>query len=185
LGKLKMYAPVERCRNKGWSANKLESMVWAKLEEYLSKPELIVNELEKQHQDADQLGMYETQLQDIERQLKAVDREQHQLLQWAIKDFPADQVETENRRLNKARETLKAQKAELEAQLKASQDAVISIPKLESFIERMRRKISALDFQGKRQVLDMLNIKVWLDGENVEITGILPVTDDVIVHTQS
>jgi hypothetical protein len=185
MGKRKMYAPVERCRNKGWSANKLESMVWAKLEEYLSKPELIVSELEKQHQDADQLGVFETQLQEVERQLKAVDREQHQLLQWALKGFPEGQVEAENRRLNKAREMLTPQKAELEMQIKASQDAVISISKLESFIELMQGRISGLDFEGKRQVLDMLDIKVWLDGESVEITGVLPVTDDVIVHTQS
>jgi hypothetical protein len=185
LGKLKMYAPVERCRNKGWSANKLESMVWAKLEEYLSKPELIISELEKQRQDANQLGVFEAELQQVEHQIKAVDREQHQLLQWALKDFPASQVETENRRLNKARETLTAQKSELEIQINASQEAIIDVPKLERFIERMQGHISALDFEGKRQVLDMLGIKVWLDGESVEVTGVLPVTDDVIVHTQS
>jgi hypothetical protein len=49
----------------------------------------------------------------------------------------------------------------------------------------MQSRISALDFEGKRQVLDMLNIKVWLDGENVEITGVLPTEDVSIVHTQS
>ena len=185
MGKRKMYAPVERCRNKGWSANKLEGMVWAKLEEYLSKPELIVTELEKQHQNADQLGVFEAQLQDVDRQLKAVDREQHQLLQWALKGFPENQVEAENRRLNKARETLTAQKSELEIQIKASQEAIIDAPKLESFIELMQGRISGLDFEGKRQVLDMLDIKVWLDGESVEVTGVLPVTDNVIVHTQS
>jgi len=114
-----------------------------------------------------------------------VDREQHQFLRWALKGFPENQVEAENRRLNKARETLKDQKAEPETQIKAGQDAVINIPKLESFIERMQSRISALDFEGKRQVLDMLNIKVWLDGENVEITGVLPTEDVAIVHTQS
>ncbi|MDP2744090.1 MAG: hypothetical protein Q8P00_03375, partial [Dehalococcoidia bacterium] len=107
----------------------------------------------------------------VERRLKALDREQHQLLQWAMKDFPANQVEIENRRLNKARETLTAQKKELETQLKASQDAVISIPKLEGFIERMQGRISALDFAGKRLALDMLDVKVYLDGQNVEVTG--------------
>ncbi len=185
VGKLKMYAPVERCQNQGWSANKLEGMVWAKLEEYLSRPELIVSELEKQRQDANQLGVFESQLQDVERQLKAVDREQAQLLQWALKGFPENQVEAENRRLNKARETLKAQITEIEAQIKASQDAVISIPKLEQFIGRMQSRISALDFEGKRQVLDMLGIKVWLDGQAVEVTGVLPTEDVAIVHTQS
>ncbi len=139
----------------------------------------------KGYLEPDQLGMYETQLQDIERQLKVVDREQHQFLQWALKGFPENQVEAENRRLNKARETLTAQKSELEIQIKASQEAIIDAPKLESFIELMQGRISGLDFEGKRQVLDMLDIKVWLDGESVEVTGVLPVTDNVIVHTQS
>ena len=185
MGKLKMYAPVERCQNRGWRAGELESMVWSKLEEYLSKPELIVSELEKQRQDVGELGVFETQLKDVERQLKAVDREQHQLLQWALKGFPESQVESENRRLNQSRETLTARKAELEAQIKASRDAAISIPKLESFIERMQSRMGVLDFEGKRQVLDMLNITVWLDGETIEITGVLPVADGVIVHTPS
>ncbi len=32
-------------------------------------------------------------------------------------------------------------------------------------------KLSDLDFEGKRLALEMLGIKVWLDGEAVEITG--------------
>ncbi len=185
MGKLKMYSPVERCGNKGWSANKLEALVWAKLEEYLGNPELILSELEKQRQDANQLGMSEAQLQDVERQLKELDREQKRLGQWDLKGFPEEMVIAENKRINLNRATLQAQKAEMKTQIKASQEAVISIPKLEQFIERMQGRIAGLDFEGKRQVLDMLNITVWLDGENVEITGVLPVADDVIVHTQS
>jgi hypothetical protein len=30
-----------------------------------------------------------------------------------------------------------------------------------------------------------MEIKVWLDGENVEITGFMPMEEDAIVHTQS
>jgi len=185
IGKLKIYSPVERCCNKGWSANKLEVMVWAKLEEYLSNSDLIVSELGKQRQDANQLGVFEAELEQVERQLKAVDREQHQLLRWALKDFPESQIEAENRRLNKACETLAAQKIELEGQIRASQGAAISLPKLESFVERMQDKLSKLDFEGKRQVLDMLGITILLDGETVEITGVLPMEDVAIVHMQS
>ena len=156
-------------------------MVWAELEHYLSNRDLILNELEKQRQDANQLGVFEAELQQIERQLKVLDREQHQLLQLALKDFPADQVEAENKRLNKARETLKARSAELERQLKVSQDAVINIPKLEGFIERMQSRLPQLDFEGKRLALDMLGITVWLDGENVEVTGAIDLENDLQV----
>jgi site-specific DNA recombinase len=172
MGKLKMYAPLERCCNKGWSAKRLEGMVWAELERYLSDRDLIISELEKQRQDAGQLGVFEAELERVERQLKAANGEQRQLLQWALKDFPADQVEAENRRLNKAKETLKAQKTELEAQLKASQDAVINVPNLERFIEDMQKRLPELDFEGKRLALDMLGITVYLDSQNVEVTGV-------------
>ena len=47
----------------------------------------------------------------------------------------------------------------------------------------MRQKLTTLDHETKRMVLDMLGIKVWIDGHNVEITGTLPITDDVIMTT--
>ncbi len=93
-------------------------MVWAELERYLSDRDLIVSEIEKQRQDAGQVGVFEAELERVERQLKAADREQHRLLQWALKGFPESQVEAENRRLNKAKETLKAQRPNLRRGLK-------------------------------------------------------------------
>ncbi len=173
MGKTKVDVPLERCCNKGWAAKKLEGMVWGELERYLSDRDLIIGELEKQRQDAGQIGVFEAELEHVERQLKAADGEQRQLLQWALKDFPADLVEAENRRLNKAKETLKAQKTELSAQIKISQDAVINVPNLERFIEDMQKRLPELDFEGKRLALDMLGITVYLDGENVEITGVI------------
>jgi len=126
----------------------------------------------------------ETELKQVERQLKAADHEQHQLLQWALKGFPENQVEAENRRLNKAKETLKAQKTELEAQLKASQNAVINVPNLERFIEDMQKWLPELDFEGNRLALDMLGITVWLDRESIEVTGTID-QESGIVRTPS
>ena len=174
LGRWHDYRPGNTCHNKSWGANKLEALVWRDLSKYFSNRDLILSELEKQRQDANQLSVYETELQLIERQLKAVDRDQHQLLQWALKGFPESQVEAENRKYNKARETLTVRKTELEAKIKASQDAAINVPNLERFIDDIQGKLPNLDFEGKRLALDMLNITVWLDGESVEITGTIP-----------
>ena len=182
---MKINAPVNRCHNKQWSAKKLEGMVWAALERYLSDRDLITNELKKQRQDAGQLNVFEAELERVERKLKAAEREQHQLLQWALKGFPESQVEAENKRINKAKETLKAQKAELEAQLKASQDAVINVPNLERFIKDMQDKLPVLDFEGKRLALDMLGITIYLDGENAEIAGVICPEDSSIVLKSS
>ena len=184
-GNMKINAPLNRCRNKQWSAKKLEGMVWAALERYLGDRDLITSELEKQRQDAGQLNVFEAELERLERKLKAAEREQHQLLQWALKGFPESQVEAENKRINKAKETLKAQKAELDAQLKASQEAVINVPNLERFIKDMQDKLPVLDFEGKRLALDMLGITIYLDGENAEIAGVICPEDSSIVLKSS
>lgn len=127
----------------------------------------------------------ETEVKQVERQLKTTDQEQRQLLQWALKGFPEDQVEAENKRINKMRETLAAQKADLETHLKASQDAILSIPKLERTMELLQCKLENPDFAAKRDFIESLGIKIWLDGENVEITGFIPTEDPCVVHTSS
>jgi hypothetical protein len=145
--------------------------VWRELTAYLSNRDLIISELEREKQAADHTGVYESELKQVEHELKAVEREQHQLLQWALKGFPESQVEAENRRLNKATETLKAKRTELEKQLKVSQNAKINVPNLERFIDIFQSQLPDINYEGKRRVLDMLGITVWLDGENIEICG--------------
>lgn len=184
-GKSRMMVPGDRCHNRSWKADELESLVWKQIERIIKDPETIIGEIQKQKNDASQLTAYETELQQIERPLKALDRDQEQLLQWALKGFPEETVVAENKRINEKRNSLQSKKAELEKQIKASQEAIISLPKLERFVELMCHKLSTLDYETKRLALEMLNIKVWLDGQNIEITGVLPVAEDAIVTTQS
>ena len=61
----------------------------------------------------------------------------------------------------------------VEAKLKASQDTVINVPNLERFIEDFQKKLPNLDLEGKRLALDMLGITAYLDGENLERTGMI------------
>ena len=177
--------PVDRCHNKSWAADNLELLVWQQIERVLSEPELIIAEIDKQRQGASQQGVLETELQRIERQLKTLDRDQEQLLQWALKGFPEETVIIENKKINAKRVTLTEHKTELQAQVEASREAAISLPNLERFVELMQEKLSVLDYKAKRLALDMLNIKVWIDGHSVEITGTIPKVDDAIVTTQS
>ena len=58
-GRKKAYAPVERFRNKSWRADILENIIWAELEKYLSDRDLIANEIERQHQEAGRLKLFE------------------------------------------------------------------------------------------------------------------------------
>ncbi len=184
-GKLRITSPVNRCLNKNWRADKIESLVWKEIERVLDKPEVIISAIEKQRDDANNLGILETELQQVERQFRALEREQEQLLQWALKGFPEETVVAENKRINEARKSLQSQKVEHELQIEASREAAVSLPKLESYIQLVRERLTTLDFDMKRLALEMLNIKVWIDGLNIEITGSIPIKDADVVTTSS
>jgi hypothetical protein len=128
---------------------------------------------------------YEIELEQIDRQLLSLDREQKDLLHNALRGFPESLIISENKKLNTERESLTKRKSELEVRIKNSKEAVINLPKLEEFIERIRTGITELDYEGKRLALDMLDIKVWLDGSDVEITGAIDLDRDVIVTAHS
>ena len=160
-------------------------MVWAELENYLGNRDIVRGNMEKQRQNLGQVNAFETELKQTDHQLKSINHEQHQLLQWALKDFPADQVEAENKRLNKSKETLSVQKNELEARIKASQSAVVNVPNLERFIKDLQDKLPSLDFAGKRLALDMLGTTVYIDDQNVEIIGTIEPDSNPSIVSQS
>lgn len=62
--------------------------------------------------------------------------------------------------------------SKLEAQLKASNNVIINVPQLEVFIRDIQGKFANLGYDGKRLALDMPGITVWLNGHDVDITGI-------------
>jgi len=148
-------------------------------------PDFITTAIEKQHDATNNIDTLEPELQMVEKQLRALDREQKQLLQWALKGFPEDTVVAENKRINENRSNLQSRKAALETQMQASREAVVSLPKLEEYIQLVREKLTNLDFDMKRLALDMLNIKIWVDGSSVEITGTIPVEDSEVVTASS
>jgi hypothetical protein len=47
------------------------------------------------------------------------------------------------------------------------------------------RNQRSFSLEFKRQVLDMLSVTVWLDGESVEVTGVIPTEEGVIATTPS
>ncbi|MFC2022924.1 recombinase family protein, partial [Chloroflexota bacterium] len=184
-GKNRITSPVNPCTNRNWRGDKLEALVWNKIEAVLADPEVIITTINKQRDEANNHGALESELKQVDRKLKALNREQVQLLQWALKGFPEETVEAENKRINGIRNNLESRKAELESQIKASRDASVSVPKLEAYIQLVRNHLTSLDFDVKRFALDMLNIKVWIDGPSVEITGIIPIEESVVVTKSS
>lgn len=175
----------DRCHNKGWMADKLEDLVWKHIEHILDNPSLITAELEKRRHNANSVGVLGIELKQVERDLKRLDRDQSQLLDWALQGFPEDMVLVRNKRLNAQREALKTRKTELERHIETSQEAVMNSSKLEDYVKLIREKLSKLDFETKRMAIEMLDIKVWIDGYDVDVTGVIPISDCATATPQS
>lgn len=83
------------------------------------------------------------------------------------------------------RETLKTQEAGLGQKVEASQEMASGLPKPEHFVELVREDLSTLDFGTKPMVPEMLDVKVGIDGHNVEVTVVIPIPDYAIATPQT
>ena len=171
------------CHNKSWRVEELNDLIWQHVERVIAKPDLIISIIEAQHQETQTISNLDDELKGIIRKLNALDRDQEKLLDWALKGFPEATVISENKKINSKRNALKAQEAELIHNIKSINEAKANLPKIEGFIKLIQKRISSLDFETKKLVLEMLDIKIWIDGENVEMRGAIPVDSDAIETT--
>ncbi len=51
---------------------------------------------------------------------------------------------------------------------------------IERFCAVVRQNLGELTFEDKRLALEALSIKVWVDGDNLEIEGAIPIVEDDI-----
>jgi len=77
--------------------------------------------------EANEVGYVERELLNINKRLKSLDKEQQQLLQWALKGFPEETVVAENKRVNGQRDLLKQRKSELEARLEQARETEVNM----------------------------------------------------------
>ena len=180
----KIVSPT-RCPNRRWNANHLETLVWERIEGLMAKPELVLAGLKTIENEAKEASSLGEELAQVNRRLGALDREQEQLLEWALKGFPEPTVVSTNKRINSARAALQERKADLEVRIDRANHAETDITGVERFCELARQNMGDFMFEHKRLALEALQVKVWVDGESVNIEGAVPVAgDDIVSMTQ-
>ena len=161
----------------------LEDLVWKEIEAVLSKPEVLLAGIETVENGAKQANFLEQELVETNKRLEVLDREQDQLLQWALKGFPEGTIARENKRINQDRAELNRRKSELEKRIEATQHVEVNIEGIKKTCELVSSNLTELSFENKRLALEALNIKVWVDGENITVEGAIPIADSAIVST--
>jgi len=181
-GEDRIVSPI-RCQNRRWNANRLEELVWQQIEVLLTQPKVVLAGLKTRMDDANEASHLEQELAEVSRRLKALDKEQQQLLQWALKGFPEETVVAENKRINEQRAILEQRKSELETRIEEAKETEINMESIERFCELVRQNLGDFTFNDKRLALEALSIKVWVNGNEINIEGAIPVAGDDIVST--
>jgi len=175
----------KRCTSKTINASRLDEAVWAEVAKALENPRIILAGLQQSKDGIDQGSFLEEELDRIVKRLKALDKEQEQLLQWAMKGFPEDMVVKENEKINRERTELQRAIQETEKKLEQAKESHIDLEKVEDFCKIASQNLADFGYAEKKLALETLKIKVWIDGNNPpRLEGILPVPSEVCAMSQ-
>ncbi len=99
------FRPAARpCDNPSWKAEELENIVWQKVSEVLSNPQVVIAGIKAiQNDDANILNK---ELSEIEKRLRILDEDQYNLLDQSLRGFPHEIIERENEKINASRNEL-------------------------------------------------------------------------------
>jgi hypothetical protein len=169
-----------KCDNKSYQADYLEDLVWGQLKQLLTRPETIVAELERRKHETNQVD-FTKELSTIEKRLADLDRQQEELLGWALKGFSEEIVVKENRKINQYRDNLKDRQSELLARIAKYKQNEFDLAGVKSFCELASANINNFTYADKRLALEALRIEVCIDGKEISITGSVPVCETVSI----
>jgi hypothetical protein len=156
----------KRCTNKTINASKLDEAVWAEVAKALENPRTILAGLQQLEDGMNQESFLEEELGRIAKRLKALDKEQEQLLKWAMKGFQEDTVVKENEKINRERAELQRAIQETRKKLEQAKESHIDLEKVEDFCKIVSHNLADFGYAEKKLALEMLKIKVWIDGDN-------------------
>jgi len=173
------------CTNRSLNADYLERVVWGQIQDLLSRPELVLAGLKTRESEAKQASFYSAELETVEVKLRHMEREKDRV--WKAFELTGDEakfVKEIKDVMGKIGE-LEKQKLELERLIEASKQAEVDIDSIKRCCELVRSNLTDFTFENKRLALEALNIKVWIDGENIAIKGAIPLGEDAIASTLS
>ncbi|MFC2045700.1 recombinase family protein [Chloroflexota bacterium] len=172
------------CTSKTINAGKLDESVWTEVAEALKNPRTILAGLQQLKGGMNQEGFLEEEVDRITKRIKTLDTEQERLLQWALKGFPEETVVKENEKINRERTELQRGLEETEKKLEQAIDSHIDLDKVEEFCMIASQNLSDFGYTEKKLALEAFKVRVWIDGNNTKLDGVLPVPDEVCAMSQ-
>jgi site-specific DNA recombinase len=183
-GSLRIQSPLP-CGNKQYSARLVEGMVWSKIEALLAQPDLVLTELQSRQQELRDASHWDRDLDRINTQLANRDKQKQRV--WKAFEITGDEdsFRRDIAQVTQETKTLEEEKLHLTKQIEGARQTHLDEEAIEKLCQTVMSNLKTLTFEDRRMVLDALQIKVWVDGDNLTITGSIPIEEGAIASMPS
>ena len=180
-GRIKLLTS-EPCSSPTVNAKRLEESVWLEVSKALRNPNFILaglQELQKSNIGSEHL---EERIKLNRSRLETLDKADTRYLRlYGVGAYPVEKLETECKRIKVERDSIYRDNAELEKHIIEARELILAAEKIKQTLGLVNTNLDSFTFTDKRQMLEALKVKVWLDGHSVTIEGILPILEPEIV----
>jgi len=173
------------CDNKGLRASTIESAVWEQIETLLSKPELVLAELQDRQENSHSVSHLERNLEVTEAQLKHKEREKERIHRVFYLMGDEERFKKDMGILAEGIKSLEEERANLISRIEASQKFDLDVEGIKRACELVKSNLNSLDYASKRLALEALGIKIMVEGSDINIQGVIPIQRVPIVSASS
>lgn len=174
------------CDNCNLNATIIEQAVWEQIEAILSWPELVMAELQDRREEADKTGFLERNLETTRARLKYKQvREGDRIHRAFYVTGNEERFKRDMAILAEEIKTLKEEEANTISRIEAGRKLALDVEGIKKACELVKDNLASLTFENKRLALEALQIRVVVDGLDVNIEGIIPIQPCSVVSASS
>jgi len=165
----------ERCTARYVSSQALDKLVWQDLCCILAKPDLITSELERAQTGEWLPQALQAKRNTLHQALTRLERQQERLLEVYLAEIiMRDEFERKRQELARTQSGFQQQLRQLEQQAKKQIETLALANNIQEFCHRIQPTLDNLDFEQRRQLVELLIDRVIVDDEKVEIRYVIP-----------
>ena len=178
-GKSQSIVTPDCCDNKQLHGPTIEVAVWRQIEDLLSHPEVVLQELQRKEEEAttasQQVVNWQDELQSVERRLSNIEKQKDRA--WKAFELTGDEdrFKREIAKCDQDKEVLIEHKASLEQKIETFQQCQVDIKGIKQACDLVKRNVTSFSFEDKRLTLEALQIRVLVDGDSLNIEGAIPI----------
>ena len=176
------------CNARYIRADSLEDIVWLKAREVLEDPGMVLAGVKEQLKadDGCQIESLEKEIKRLKRRIKGYDAQEKRLVQlFRYGEFNRDNILDElNSLKNELQKDSKTLEDYSETKERLSNLKTAQI-RLAEYCQQLKRNLENASYQEKREILDMLAIRVTATTESVDIQGVIPLEDTSMQSSDS